>query len=541
MRVRAFANTASKLLPGVVLMVYLGHAYRVYGTGVALVDDTFIFLRYAAHWAQGYGLVWNIGDPPVEGVSSLLYTALLALGFRLGVEALLWTSLLNLGLGLGVLGLTSCVARYVLPLQKATWRWVAALMVAAAPGMAFWTAAGMDIVLFTFVLLVAVVFTFKAWQHDAGWEWAGIAFGVLGMARLDGTLLFGVSWATVLAGAMWRSGGEVRQALRAGVRMGLGFVAVFVPFFIARWLYFGWPLPMTYYAKLGVGWPTWLAGWFYVADFFRQPGVLLLTVLGLLGSLGSRRWEVGYLNGMGLILVGRVILAGGDWMPHWRLLVPLWPFLAVLATLGMVWLLAILPPSYRDLWQWGMVLVVVIAVAFPSLRYLQQRPYRLWRPLRLVEPMQAPQYAQGLALKERLCPGDTLALIAIGATAYLNDEHRIIDMLGLTEPRIAFSPPVLWNGEWDPGHVRLDIDYVVQQRPEWIQLDTKVYDSPEFKLRSWMPPQVIWSSATVRTMYEFYPLPVVVPTDYPKPRTGYIFFLHRRDAPICGPGSSDSK
>ncbi len=522
--------------PLAVLALYLLHVYRIYGTGVALVDDTFIFLRYARHWAMGYGLVWNLGEPPVEGVSSLLYTALLALGFLLKVEALLWTTLVNLGLGLGVLGITYILAGYVLPSYALPrWQWIPPLIVATAPGMAFWTAAGMDIVLFTLVLLGAVVLTLRAWEHDKGWLWVGWAYGMLGMARLDGALFFALTWLAVILGARWVRHRSWSQVVTIAGRLVCAFGLVFGPFYVARWAYFGWPLPMTYYAKLGVGWPTWLAGWQYVADFLRQPGVVVLLVWTAVGWGIYRRWSIGYLVAVSALLIGRVIVAGGDWMPHWRLLVPLWPFLGVLGTLGMVGWMTVVRPSRGMLWRWGMIGLVFLTVGAPSWRYLAQHPYRLWRPLRLVEPMQAPQYAQGLALRERLCPGDTMALIAIGATAYLNDEYRVIDMLGLTEPHIAFSPPILWKGEWDPGHARLDIEHVVSQRPEWIQLDTRVYPTPEFTLRSWMPPQVIWRSPAVREAYVFYPLPVVVPTDYPKPRRGYIFFLHRRDAAICGP------
>ena len=34
------------------------------------IDDMYISLRYAKHWADGYGLLWNIGEEPVEGYSN---------------------------------------------------------------------------------------------------------------------------------------------------------------------------------------------------------------------------------------------------------------------------------------------------------------------------------------------------------------------------------------------------------------------------------------------------------------------------------------
>jgi hypothetical protein len=35
------------------------------------VDDAYITLRYAKHLAGGQGLVWNLGERPVEGYSKL--------------------------------------------------------------------------------------------------------------------------------------------------------------------------------------------------------------------------------------------------------------------------------------------------------------------------------------------------------------------------------------------------------------------------------------------------------------------------------------
>ncbi|HEX6838458.1 MAG TPA: hypothetical protein VF334_17900, partial [Polyangia bacterium] len=40
-------------------------------------DDAYIEYRYATNAAHGHGLVYNIGDPPVEGFTSFLWTVLL--------------------------------------------------------------------------------------------------------------------------------------------------------------------------------------------------------------------------------------------------------------------------------------------------------------------------------------------------------------------------------------------------------------------------------------------------------------------------------
>ncbi|MGZ3443285.1 MAG: hypothetical protein ACXVDD_27380, partial [Polyangia bacterium] len=40
-------------------------------------DDAYIEYRYATNAAHGHGLVYNVGDPPVEGFTSFLWTVLL--------------------------------------------------------------------------------------------------------------------------------------------------------------------------------------------------------------------------------------------------------------------------------------------------------------------------------------------------------------------------------------------------------------------------------------------------------------------------------
>src|SRR5262245_36974515 len=56
-----------------------------FGLGVNL-DDALISYRYAQHLAAGQGLVWNVGDAPVEGYTNFLFVVLIALGMFFRVE-----------------------------------------------------------------------------------------------------------------------------------------------------------------------------------------------------------------------------------------------------------------------------------------------------------------------------------------------------------------------------------------------------------------------------------------------------------------------
>ena len=51
-----------------------------------LFDDAMISMRYARNLAEGYGLVWNPGEAPVEGYTNFLWTLWMALVHLTGIS-----------------------------------------------------------------------------------------------------------------------------------------------------------------------------------------------------------------------------------------------------------------------------------------------------------------------------------------------------------------------------------------------------------------------------------------------------------------------
>ena len=65
-------------------VVALFVCHVLYLAGVA--EDAFISFRFARNLVEGYGLVWNPGEPPVEGYTNFLWLMLAALLLRLGLD-----------------------------------------------------------------------------------------------------------------------------------------------------------------------------------------------------------------------------------------------------------------------------------------------------------------------------------------------------------------------------------------------------------------------------------------------------------------------
>lgn len=60
------------------------------------VDDAYISLRYAKHWAGGFGLLWNLNEPPVEGYSNFSFVALGALSLVMNLNPVILLKLAGL-------------------------------------------------------------------------------------------------------------------------------------------------------------------------------------------------------------------------------------------------------------------------------------------------------------------------------------------------------------------------------------------------------------------------------------------------------------
>jgi hypothetical protein len=85
----AFVGVVVITLAVMYVMASRAETFTIQGRRVAtLTDDTYISMRYARHLANGHGLVWNIGEAPVEGFTNFLWVAWIALRVAAGLNTL---------------------------------------------------------------------------------------------------------------------------------------------------------------------------------------------------------------------------------------------------------------------------------------------------------------------------------------------------------------------------------------------------------------------------------------------------------------------
>ncbi len=263
-------------------------------------DDAAMLLRYAQNLARGHGFVWNVGEPPVDGATDFLFVVAIAAVVQLGASVELAARLLCAVAHVATVLLVYLVPRRLYGASPFLCAAIA-LLVAIGPAKVYIaTAFGTPF----FALWVALLWTVALVALERRGRWADNALPILacllGMSRPEGAIL----GAVVLVGVAISRGASAARTL---ARFALWFGVLGGTYFLARWRYFGHPLPNPFYVK-GGGQLYWSSLRNAGGNALRLAGPLVpLLGLGLASASGIRRllflaWPVGVFTGIWLLL-----------------------------------------------------------------------------------------------------------------------------------------------------------------------------------------------------------------------------------------------
>jgi hypothetical protein len=327
------------------------------------VEDAVISYTYARNVANGYGFVPNIGGERVEGFSNPLWVALLAAGQLLGVESFASSRALGIAFAVAELAMAYRLFRDHLldaTRQSPVLALLAPAILACMPGFQMWNHMGLENPLYGFLLLSATWLHLHEVRDDRRLPWSGLPlFGLL-LTRPEAPMYV----VCILAHKIFhliRTRRDPARRARTGQALGriaLWLVLIAVPFggYVAwRLHYFGWPLPMPYYVKLGEKRsPSVFAilrgddpGLQYLGGGIWTLRLLPLLALAILAPILRRRSPQRDACALLLAQCGAAcffaIYSGGDWMHGWRWLHVLMVLLAPLGAAGLLsltdWLL----------------------------------------------------------------------------------------------------------------------------------------------------------------------------------------------------------
>lgn len=230
----------------VLFLSSLYFAYKYIDFSALPFDDAAMLMRYAKHLAAGQGIVWNMGEPPVDGATDFLFMVLISMLVKTGLSLELATRMLGFVSHI----LTGGIAYY--SLRKI---FNAPRLIALGTGTFLIVGTGFYYVVGYFGTTVFALFASLSWwaalsiiqngETTSKSAWFAVFSLITGLVRPEGVLLSGFMLLAIIFIKGWK---DTRRTVMifAGV-----FLLIGGAYFLWRWQYFGHPLPNPYYKKGG--------------------------------------------------------------------------------------------------------------------------------------------------------------------------------------------------------------------------------------------------------------------------------------------------
>lgn len=467
-------------------------AFRIHGeTFFTLIDDAMVSMRYAHHLAQGHGLVWNVGEQPVEGFTNPAWVLLMAFLHWLPAPASKLSGLVML-VAAAIL-LANAFVVYRICEEFTPSHSFAPLMAAAITAfyfpLVFWSLRGMEVGLLALLADTGALLALRI-THYGPRRLVVLLAVVCALAlavRLDAVLAVGIIMVYVLS----------TRTLSLRFR-GLPVLTSLLTVICILWfqrVYFGDFLPNTYYQKVvGASAAERIKNGLLVFNQYATTDTLLPAVVGIAAVLLYREMrsrETTLLAGLFLAQCVYSVWVGGDYAEPEvgaanRFISQGMPALFILFSLAADRLVSdvLLRRAPAQQSKAGFRAGVSLSIACAALLVISGRPWVTWAidnaPL-LKADVRRVQI--GLSIAENTSPAVTIAVHAAGQIPYYSD-RRTIDLLGLNDPVVAKGPV---TGPFYPGHDKWNYAYsIVQLRPDliadnWIRLGDFMRGQSEYE------------------------------------------------------------
>ncbi len=487
----AKASGSDKFVP-YALLAALALLFFYYARSFNFIqDDSYITYRYVKNFAEGNGLVFNIGEK-VEGYTCFFWVILLSFIKLIGINFVSASQTLGIISSLLTLFFTYKISEQIFPKNKSvyfniTFSLSAVIMLTANGAFAYWTVSGMETGLFALLVTLGIYLYLKEISpQSSGFPYSSIVFLLASLTRPEGNLIFAVTVLHKIIISLKAAEENKTKALMS--RKNLLWLALYILpaliYMIWRYSYYGYWLPNTFYAKTGSSLEYFKAGLDYFWEFAKNYGLYGAFIAVTLVNLKSKDKfkEYLYLILVFFIFSVYVIAIGGDVLRPGRFFVPLLPVFYILIQEAFYNLYLLWEKKSNLPVSSAATIVLLISAVFAYYSYSSQfEQIKRYSELEngLVEKMKI----TGNWLKNKSNESGkriTVAATTIGAISYFS-ETDLIDMLGLTDKTIAHDPKpieeISAKSEIGWKERNYNVDYVLSRKPDYIYFSTGIKPS----------------------------------------------------------------
>jgi arabinofuranosyltransferase len=412
-------------------------------------DDAYITFRYAANYAAGHGLVYNVGEH-IEGYTNFLWTIFMVLGRLAGADLVFFSKILGTLCGLGTIVLCYFLGRHLTEGLPFPWRsfvpGLACIFLGLTLSFAYWTVSGLETAAFTFMVTASLY----AYLRRSYLAVPAVVLATL--LRPEG----GLVWLFIVIAEIIH-----RRALNHYLLVLVSLYLVYLlPLAIFKYSYYGGLLPNPFYAKTSFQWEQVQNGLAYVGQYgFHYWGAGFFILPAIWGYWRAGR-PMRLLMLFVLVYFLYIIIIGGDVLKVHRFFVPIMPLMVPLVLVGLV---IAIPNRFYVIC--GMILLLSAQMLLPLDHVLTFHKNEKGLNRKLGHLMD-----NILAIDSS---NFSVAVSTIGLVGYRLLDHKIIDLLGLTDSTIARHPePPIEGMATTWRETRYNNRYVLSCQPNYILFST---------------------------------------------------------------------
>jgi len=473
-------------------------AFSIKGeTYFTLVDDAMISMRYAKNVSNGFGLVWNIGEPPVEGFTNMGWTLYMTFLHTTTISESLISLLVMITSAFFLLGnafLSFKLSKIIAP-QSEKAPLIAATITAFYYPLVFWSLRGMEVGIITFLIYMSVLLAINPTKpfDTKRALLLGLIMLLAILVRFDVVLQITLILGYVLYDHIKR---KAHFILISPIL--LFYLVGIIGVLLFQYLYFGSVFPNTYYLKvvgvslherLSVGIQVFIE---YAIRDFLTP--LFIIIAGLLFFRTLREKRIFLLLALFLIQCSYSVYIGGDYAEPLnsplveaanRFITQGMPSVIILFSIIIDRFLQALEVTNDTKHRYSLSSSVVLAVgiSLATVVIMSGAPWFKW--IIYNAPLLGPDIWRtklGIHIRDYTDENAVIAVHAAGQIPYYSN-RRTIDLLGKSDPVVAMGPPAT---SFIPGHNKWNYEYsIMTLRPElvadeWGQLSAFLEDKADF-------------------------------------------------------------
>lgn len=463
--------------------------WLLYGQPLMGMDDANIYFTYAKNLVNGHGFVYYPGGEQVEGFTSFLWTLVIALLYFVSPKYFT-VLIMALCVILTAFSLSLCLrfirrqtnAREVVSPQELLFMALLILI----PGFIDWTVLSqMETGLWS-LFLVLITLRIAAPGTNSGSELAinAILLSLLVSLRPESLL-----WCIVFTGLMfvkqWLDKKNLLEAIRGVLPVGAAVILTVAALTAFRLLYFGYPLPNTYYAKVSsdLAYNLFQGVRYLVFCCIQSPALLLIIAASLISlallllrtakilrarakeSVSAAEWTQFVLVVVTFVSLFIPVYVGGDHFKLLRFLQPFFPLYYLLFFNIPFWKkLADVKLHLRPAFHFLLVILLVpfiyMSSATPLHTYIKDTPPLEWE-FALAE-LGRKDAGRIESMFSKLETPPTVGVSAAGGFGYAY-QGVVYDLMGLNNAQMAHALEVKTGIK---NHAAFDKKVFFQMKPD---------------------------------------------------------------------------